>query len=257
MSLAEAWRSRLPWISLAAVLAAFGVAQFLAQVSIIEAREVQIAIVSALLRAAAVFVVVTFCLTSLSRESSDKVTELLISQPVPRWHYLVAKLCGYGAVSVALAAAFAFAAAVMALVAWSVERLVLRKLVNQEGIILFMATLGITFFLEGFGQLVWGSDIYPLALGVPKAPMFLLENAFTTPAKLVNPAIVNQFRYSGTTSEVANQQRGLLNTLLSPTVMGRLFDAEQQSGEKVDAVVLMDTVALARGAHSAGQPGWR
>ena len=106
MSLAEAWRSRLPWISLVAVLAAFGVAQFLAQVSIIEAREVQIAIVSALLRSTAVFMVVTFCITSLSREASDKVTELLISQPVPRWHYLVAKLCGYGAVSVALAAAF-------------------------------------------------------------------------------------------------------------------------------------------------------
>lgn len=61
---------------------------------------------------------------------------------------------------------------------------------------------------------------------------FLLENAFTTPAKLVNPAIVNQFRYAGNTSEVANQQRGLLNTLLSPTVMGRLFDSEQQAGEK-------------------------
>lgn len=64
------------------------------------------------------------------------------------------------------------------------------------------------------------------------AVKFLIENAFSTPAKLVNPAIVNQFRYAGNTSEVANQQRGLLNTLLSPTVMGRLFDAEQQAGEK-------------------------
>jgi hypothetical protein len=106
MSLAEALRSRLPWITAAAILAAFGVAQFLAQVSIIEAHEVQVAIVSALLRATAIFMVVTFCLTSLSREASDKVTELLISQPVPRWHYVAAKLCGYGAVSVALAAAF-------------------------------------------------------------------------------------------------------------------------------------------------------
>ena len=37
------------------------------------------------------------------------------------------------------------------------RELVLRKLVNQEGIILFMATLGLTFFLEGFGQTLWGS----------------------------------------------------------------------------------------------------
>ena len=47
----------------------------------------------------------------------------------------------------AVVAAFAFAAAVMALVAWAAERLVLRKLVNQEGIILFMATIGVTFFI--------------------------------------------------------------------------------------------------------------
>jgi len=64
------------------------------------------------------------------------------------------------------------------------------------------------------------------------AVKFLLDNAFNTPGKLVNPAIVNLFRYSGNTSEVANQQRGLLNTLLSSSVMGRLFDAEQQVGEK-------------------------
>ena len=48
-------------------------------------------------------------------------------------------------------AAFLFAAAIMAVVAWVAEKLVLRKLVNQEGIILFMATIGITFFLEGLG----------------------------------------------------------------------------------------------------------
>src|SRR5260370_11700012 len=48
----------------------------------------------------------------------------------------------------ALVAAFLFAGAVMAIVAWVAERLVLRKLVNQEGIILFMATIGVTFFLH-------------------------------------------------------------------------------------------------------------
>src|SRR5262249_3403360 len=59
----------------------------------------------------------------------------------------------------ALAAAFAFAAVVMAVVAWAAEYLVLRKLVNQEGIILFMATIGVTFFIEGLAQTVFGADV--------------------------------------------------------------------------------------------------
>ena len=55
---------------------------------------------------------------------------------------------------------------------------VLRPLVNQEGIILFMATLGIAFFLDGFGQTIWGSDIYTLELGIPTSPLFVLESPF-------------------------------------------------------------------------------
>jgi len=74
--------------------------------------------------------------------------------------------------------AFAITCAVMMGVAFVIERLVLRKLVNQEGIILFMATLGVNFFLEGFGQTIWGSDIYTLNLGIPKEPVFILESIF-------------------------------------------------------------------------------
>ncbi len=74
--------------------------------------------------------------------------------------------------------AFPITCAVMIGLAFIIERIVLRPLVNQEGIILFMATLGIAFFLEGFGQTVWGSDIYTLDLGIPKDPMFILESIF-------------------------------------------------------------------------------
>src|SRR5205085_6882967 len=49
------------------------------------------------------------------------------------------------------AAAFAIAGAVMVLLAIAIERLMLRRLVNQEQIILFMATIGLSFFLDGFG----------------------------------------------------------------------------------------------------------
>jgi branched-chain amino acid transport system permease protein len=74
--------------------------------------------------------------------------------------------------------AFVGAMAVMIAVAWLVERLVLGRLVNQEGITLLMATLGITYFMDGFGQTVFGSDIYKIDIGLPKDPMFLLESTF-------------------------------------------------------------------------------
>ena len=67
---------------------------------------------------------------------------------------------------------------IMIALAWLVERLVLRHLVNQEGIVLFMATLGIAYFLDGFGQTVWGSDIYTLNIGMPKEPKILLQGTF-------------------------------------------------------------------------------
>lgn len=63
--------------------------------------------------------------------------------------------------------AFVMAVAVMVLLAWCVEKFVLGKLVNQEPIILFMATIGITFFLDGFGQTLWGSDIRVMDVGLP------------------------------------------------------------------------------------------
>ncbi|MBU6436604.1 MAG: branched-chain amino acid ABC transporter permease [Betaproteobacteria bacterium] len=74
--------------------------------------------------------------------------------------------------------AFAGAAAVMVIVAWAVERLVLRHLVNQEGVTLLMATLGVTYFLEGIGQSLFGTDIYKIDIGMPKEPVFVLQNVF-------------------------------------------------------------------------------
>lgn len=75
-------------------------------------------------------------------------------------------------------AAFLIAGAIMFVVAWLIERLVLRHLVNQEGATLLMATLGITYFLEGLGQTLFGSDIYKIDVGMPKDPMFLFESVF-------------------------------------------------------------------------------
>ncbi len=74
--------------------------------------------------------------------------------------------------------ALALTIAIMVALAFLIERLVLRPLVSQPDIVLFMATLGIAYFLDGFGQTVWGSDIYTLDVGMPKEPKILLETTF-------------------------------------------------------------------------------
>ena len=93
------------------------------------------------------------------------------SEWIPQWLGLESKF-------IANTLAFAAAMAVMVTSAWLIERLVLGKLVNQEGITLLMATLGITYFLDGFGQTLFGSEIYKIDVGLPKDPLFLLESVF-------------------------------------------------------------------------------
>ena len=67
--------------------------------------------------------------------------------------------------------AFAVTLAVMVLLGVVTERVVLRPLVNQPQITLFMATIGLTFVLEGLSQLIWGSQPHGLELGIPDVPM--------------------------------------------------------------------------------------
>jgi branched-chain amino acid transport system permease protein len=67
--------------------------------------------------------------------------------------------------------------AVMVGVAFAVEHFVLRHLVNQEPIILFMATIGLAYVLEGVGDIVWGSDVRPVNLPLPQgASDYFLDN---------------------------------------------------------------------------------
>jgi branched-chain amino acid transport system permease protein len=68
---------------------------------------------------------------------------------------------------VAVWLALAATAIVMIALAFGIERIVLRPLVNQPQIILFMATIGLNFFLEGFGEMVWGANVKKLDVGIP------------------------------------------------------------------------------------------
>jgi branched-chain amino acid transport system permease protein len=63
--------------------------------------------------------------------------------------------------------ALALTTLVMIALAFGIERVVLRPLINQPHIILFMATIGLTFFLEGFGEMLWGANVKRLDVGIP------------------------------------------------------------------------------------------
>ncbi len=64
---------------------------------------------------------------------------------------------------------------VMVIFAILVQHFVFRHLVGQEPIILFMATIGLAYFLEGVGDLMWGSDIKTLDVGIPQGGSFWIE----------------------------------------------------------------------------------
>lgn len=74
--------------------------------------------------------------------------------------------------------AFIVSATLMFVLAVVIERWVLRYLVNQEGTTLLMATIGISYLLDGLGQIVFGSSVYSIDVGMPKDPAFILESMF-------------------------------------------------------------------------------
>ena len=67
---------------------------------------------------------------------------------------------------------------VMVVLAWVIERTVLRFLVKQNEIILFMATIGLAFVLEGLGDILFGSDVKPLDIGIPQGASDWLLDSF-------------------------------------------------------------------------------
>ena len=75
--------------------------------------------------------------------------------------------------------AMAVTLGVMVVLGIVIERVVLRPLVNQPPITLFMATIGLTFVLEGLSQMVWGSQPHGLELGIPDVPMEWLSKSAT------------------------------------------------------------------------------
>ena len=74
--------------------------------------------------------------------------------------------------------AFIVSAILMFVLAVAIERWVLRYLVNQEGTTLLMATIGISYLRDGLGQIVFGSSVYSINVGMPKDPLLILDSVF-------------------------------------------------------------------------------
>src|SRR5438132_97113 len=97
---------------------------------------------------------------------------------------------------VPVAVALIVTMAVMVGLAFLIERVVLRPLVNQEAIILFMATIGLNFFLEGFGEMLWRANVKKLDVGIP-------DRSF-----IVAGLQVNQLQISSAASSAAPSKTG-------------------------------------------------
>ena len=105
-TLLEALRNRLLWLLLVMAAGAVAVSGFLNELALTESRQLQAALLGAVLRLAAVFLVATFVVTSMAREANDKGLELLMALPLPRAVYLFGKLAGFGALALLPALSF-------------------------------------------------------------------------------------------------------------------------------------------------------
>jgi hypothetical protein len=99
----EAIRSRVLWTALGMVAMTLGLGAFLNRVALTEQGDIQSAIAAALLRAGGSFLVASFVISSMVREASDKVIELILSQPNHRAVYVLGKLLGHACVAVTTA----------------------------------------------------------------------------------------------------------------------------------------------------------
>jgi branched-chain amino acid transport system permease protein len=111
--------------------------------------------------------------------------------------------------------AIALTAVAMVVLGLAIEKVVLRPLVNQPEITLFMATIGLAFFIEGLAQLMWGSQVHKLELPIEDVPIAYLMERFNI--------IVSQFDVSA--AAICALLVTALALLFSKTKVGRALRA--------------------------------
>lgn len=105
--LLEARRGGLPWLIVASVAVGLALAVFLSQVAVTESLRLQAAIVAALLRASAVFLIAAQVASSTLREINDKALELMLALPISRSTQYLGRFAGFTACAFVMAALFA------------------------------------------------------------------------------------------------------------------------------------------------------
>lgn len=113
-TLLEALRNRLMWLVVLVALIGIALSGFLHEIAITESGQIQVALLAAFLRFAAVFLLATFVVTSMVREFNDKGLELLLALPLPRAGYLLGKLAGFAALALVPALIFGLLTAFLA-----------------------------------------------------------------------------------------------------------------------------------------------
>ncbi|MEO1191716.1 MAG: branched-chain amino acid ABC transporter permease [Pseudomonadota bacterium] len=114
--------------------------------------------------------------------------------------------------------AFLLAGGIMILVAVLIERVVLRPLVNQPHIILFMATIGIFFVLDGVGQTIWGSNVKAMDIGISQTPVAVFQGNLLPNGILLTPTEI-------IAAVVGALMVGVLAILFQYTKIGRALRA--------------------------------
>jgi ABC-type transport system involved in multi-copper enzyme maturation permease subunit len=182
----EALRERLLWLAAIVVLAGAALAQFLHQVAITESREVQTAVLAALLRMSAGFIVAIVVISGMAREWNDKVAELLLSFPVRRSRYVFGKFLGYAAVAVLLAAVFAaplaFYAGSAGMTAWTVSlvcELLIVAAVSVFCVLTLTRTLSALAAVAGFYLLARSMSAIQVIAHAAPGPASLADRVIT------------------------------------------------------------------------------
>ncbi len=130
-------------------------------------------------------------------------------------------------------ASFAATAVVILIGAALIERLVLRPLVNRDGLTLFMATLGLSFVIEGLAQLVMGTDVHQLDLGIEDIPID------------VGPVSISQFDIYA--SAISGTLVVVLSLLASKTRIGIALRAVADDTLAAQSIGIRPADDLARG----------
>lgn len=183
----EGRRNRLLWLLVAALAAALGLAGFIGEVTLTETAEIQSAVLGAVLRLCAVFLLALFVTTSTVREFNDKGVELLLSFPLARASWLLGKLLGFFLLTLPVAALCL--ALLLVYVPWLQALLWSLSLVCELSLVIAFSLLCVLTFSQVTIAFSTVAAFYVLARSI--AAIQLIGHGPLAPAESLSQEVVN------------------------------------------------------------------